>query len=790
MQSSEMNEVWIEERVIEYQGLSVSDRIVSPEEFASRATDNETLRGRLLARLHSLRRLEDHFALLREEPIRSGSELADFEILEQLGAGGMGRVYRARQKSVARLVAIKVPHRAAALEPAERQRFLREADSVAQLRHPSIVPLLFVGEHQGAPFLVFELSEGRSLRAILGDLHQGRLLRSGAALARPDDTYEQAVIEVLLSMLDALHAAHEGGIVHRDVKPGNVLVERDGRVRVVDFGMARRAGQDTLTESRELVGTVGYLAPEVVRKPHACGPWSDVWSAGVVLYELLTLRRPFEGETVLQILWRVENEEVAPLHPSHGVARPLSAIVEKALSREIGARYASAQEFAADLRACRDGGEVLARPSTVVTRLGRRLNRHPAVTAVSVALAVALALLAAVWRGRAEVQAQLRRSTAETVTREALLWWYADGEPLGRAATQSAGRDHAIEGLESALAETPGLIEARVGLAQYAAMGNRKQRALELIDALEAQGVRLRCLAWARALASDAGRGLGGLHPEPFEALDLARVEDLDRLAWARHCLNSNQSEQAMEVLRPIEAHEILGPTACYLQFEACHTRRRRDATRAIGYLHSALSIAPDHPILLANLAFVQDERRRELSAKAEPASPEQQALDSLGRDIEALLPRLAAAEQRFPWLSALWLNHSVLLAKGKRIEEAAEVAQKGLEALPGNAVLTNQFAQTRFDRWALLLSKAEPLPQSELEDLRGRLELATESDPRRPENLYNLTYVQYLLEDEQATLLWGERARKEYLDQVPPNPTIEAQRRDLQQMLDWATGG
>jgi tetratricopeptide (TPR) repeat protein len=778
-------ERWIDARLLEYQELTRSGTAGTPEDFVERATAEEPLRVRLRERLRLLRRLESGFALLREEPVGPGTELGDFEVLEEIGAGGMGRVFRARQRSVGRWVAIKVAHRGSAMEPGPRQRFLREAQAVAGLHHPNIVQLHQVGEHQGAPFLVFELCDGRSLRALLADLVQGRAARTGESLGRPGESFERAAVGVLLSVLDALVAAHEAGIVHRDIKPGNVLLERDGRVRVVDFGLARSVDQDTLTDSRELIGTLSYMAPEVVRSPHAAGPWSDVWSAGVVLHELLALRRPFEGQDALQILQRIESAEVTPLHASHGIARLLSAIVEKALSREIGQRYSSAREMALDLRAWLEGREVSARPSTLWTRAGRRLNRHPGLTAVSVALALALALLAGAWRSRGEVRAQVRLTRAEVIAREGLLWWYADAGPGGRPSNSIAGRTHAIERLEEALREAPQLVEARVELAQYSAMASRDQRALELIDGLEAEGLRLRCLEWTRALVRDPDRARP--RPDPEETLDLAGVADLDRLAWARHLLQEYQGDLAMEVLRPIEEHPILGPAARYVQFEACNTRGRRDPTLAIGSLEAASMVSPGHPLVLANLVAVHMERLLALASDPGADDPSQrQVRSNLEAELEGLLPRLAQAEAAEPWFAAAWLNHVALLGRLGRLDEAAEIARAGLRHHPGDGSLTDQLAQTYYSRWNALAGDV-PLPQAELEELRRLLEVSLETPPILPQNLYNLTYVHHLRDDREATLVWGERALREYLDQAPANATTDRQRANCRVMLDWA---
>src|SRR5262249_11328912 len=150
-----------------------------------------------------------------------------------------------------------------------KARFWREAQAVARLRHPGIVRLFAVGERGGCPYLVLEHVEGRSLSQVIHDLKQGALPRLGSSLARPASSYDHAAIKVALEILAALQAAHHAGIVHRDVKPGNVMLESSGRVRVLDFGLARVQEAKDLTRSREMLGTVDYTAPEVLEDPRS-----------------------------------------------------------------------------------------------------------------------------------------------------------------------------------------------------------------------------------------------------------------------------------------------------------------------------------------------------------------------------------------------------------------------------------------------------------------------------------------------------------------------------------------
>src|SRR5258705_1976246 len=587
---SDLLERWIEEQTLAFLANSSAGRRSWPEEFVSALeTPNvgaKLARARLLDRLQTLAAFERGFRAAREDPIGPGADLADFEVFELVGRGGMGRVFRARQKSLGREVAIKVPMWPMALDPQSRIRFLREAQAVAQLQHPGIVPLYQVGEHEGSPFLVMEFVRARSLAPLLLGVKEGRGPRAGAALRRPGESYEQAAAELVIAILEALQAAHEASVVHRDVKPGNILIEANGRARVLDFGLASLRGEDSLTATHDVVGTPNYIAPETLRDARAAGPWSDAYAAGVVLYEILALERPFESDTPAQTLAKIEAGEPTPLHAHRRIPKRLSAIVEHAMTRELERRYVSAQAFAADLRAYLDGREIQARPTSVPTRVGRRLRRHPAVTAVSVLLIVSLAILGAVWnsertarRSADAVTAQVDHAGAVALTREAFLWEFADGEPGGARARQSAGRTRAIELLEDAVKKDRHVIEARLELARlYVASGNRQAEALDLLTAVEAEGARQRVIRWTRAWALDPTRK--GVNPDPEETVVEDGLEPIDRLAWARSLLNRYQADQSTMLLRPLEQHPILGAVARYLQFETCNTRGKREQVR------------------------------------------------------------------------------------------------------------------------------------------------------------------------------------------------------------------
>ncbi len=218
-------------------------------------------------------------------PLRPGDKLGPYEILAPLGAGGMGEVYRARDKRLNRDVALKVLPDDFANDPARRRRFEQEARAVAALNHPNIVAIYDVGEN----FLVSELVDGQTLR------HAGKLSQRQA-------------IDLAVQIAEGLAAAHAAGITHRDLKPENIMVTRDGRAKILDFGLAKLVepsvpGSQAPTETQEgmILGTVGYMSPEQV-KAQAADHRSDIFSFGLVLYEMLAGKRAFSGEYTIEVM--------------------------------------------------------------------------------------------------------------------------------------------------------------------------------------------------------------------------------------------------------------------------------------------------------------------------------------------------------------------------------------------------------------------------------------------------------------------------------------------------------
>ena len=288
----------------------------------------------------------------------------DYELVEELGRGGMGIVYRAVQKSLGRMVAIKMLLRRDLAGPADLARFRSEAEAAAHLDHAGIVSIFEVGEHDGHPFYSMQFIEGTTLAKRLA---QGPLPPREAA-------------ELLAKVAEAVQAAHVRGVLHRDLKPSNILIDAAGEPRVSDFGLAKRLeGSDSVTHTGAILGTPCYMSPEQAAGSRGdVGPTSDVWSLGAILYQMLTGRPPFQASNPMDTLLAVlEADPPLPRSIAAQVDRDLEMIALKTLQKPQDLRYESAAALAADLRAYLAGEPVAARRGGLVdvaTRLFRETH--------------------------------------------------------------------------------------------------------------------------------------------------------------------------------------------------------------------------------------------------------------------------------------------------------------------------------------------------------------------------------------------------------------------------------
>ena len=323
--------------------------------------------------------------------------LGEFELVKLIQRGGMGIVYRARQLDLDREVALKVLPGAALLSPEARQRFRIEAETMARMNHPHILPVYHLGEDEETPYFSMKLAEGGSLAGRLKD-YQGKW---------------RAIAELMIKIAEAVHFAYERGVLHRDLKPGNVLFDDQGQVYVSDFGLAKVLGTDMgMTQSRHVLGTPWYSAPELAERGQADATIaSDVWALGVVLYELLAGTRPFTAESPHALMVEIM-EQPPPTLPAE-VPRDLCVIVLKALEKSPARRYANAKEFAEDLSRWLAGEPIQAKPVGYVRRMWLCTKRNPTLAAVSLVVGIAMMISVSQWLWSRERLAQERdRATA------------------------------------------------------------------------------------------------------------------------------------------------------------------------------------------------------------------------------------------------------------------------------------------------------------------------------------------------------------------------------------------
>lgn len=428
----------------------------SPDPVTAACADRPELAERVRARLESLRA-----AGLLEDPDAPAlpERLGDFKILALLGGGGMGVVYRALQESLGRTVALKLVRPEQLFFPGARERFRREVAAVARLSHPGIVPVYAFGEEQGVPFFAMEEVHGCTLAEVLesvagtppaelrgADFHAALRARLAARGLAPSSSpsssspsspsireaappavftgsWAGACAELARQVAVALDQAHRQGVLHRDVKPSNVLVTPDGRALVFDFGLALEEGVPQETRSGTLLGSLPYLAPEQLAGARA-DRRTDVYALGVTLYELLACARPYAAGTPAELKDAIEAGAAQPLRRRNAcVPRDLESVVAQAMDPSAERRYASAADLARDLEHFLALRPVTARPVGPLRRLARWARRRPGAAAAA-ALAVVLVVggpsgfavqrtLATRALDTARAQAEVERARAE-----------------------------------------------------------------------------------------------------------------------------------------------------------------------------------------------------------------------------------------------------------------------------------------------------------------------------------------------------------------------------------------
>ncbi|MEW6746674.1 MAG: protein kinase [Planctomycetota bacterium] len=447
---------------------------------------------------------DEHSGTEPRQPIETGRSLGDFRIIREIGRGGMGVVYEAEQVSLHRTVGLKVLPAHLTLDRRTVERFHVEASTAARLTHPGIVKIYLVGEDAGAHFFAMEFIEGAPLDKIIASLASGtpddltgnlvatrvssarhrRTTRDDAEPPEGDTTpprwhrsYLETVCRLVAQVASALDFAHKAGVIHRDIKPSNIIVREDGTAVLTDFGIARAKDNPSLTRTGEFAGTPGYVSPEQASsKP--VDHRTDIFSLGITLYELLTLRRPFEGKSTPAVLAKIVSKDpLLPRKLNPQIPRDLETICMTALEKDPERRYATAAELSADLQRFLEYRPVKARPVGAITRGSRWVRRNPT-AAAAIVLPLLLIVGGSVGFGffQARASARMRQESAKTDANAAKL------------AAQRGEWSKALELYDRALAsDYPDPIELKIGRIEAWQGQFQTARAYEEVNRLAAE---------------------------------------------------------------------------------------------------------------------------------------------------------------------------------------------------------------------------------------------------------------------------------------------------------------
>ncbi len=441
---NEMNEdTFLAELIEEYTTRLQNGELLNPEDLILEHQEQAEQLRRLLPAVHMLAGCgksspDRHDVTVHVEPPSPGEVLGAYRLIREIGRGGMGVVYAAEERVSTRKVAVKVLSAASHLDARQLRRFQIEAEAASGLDHPHIVPVYDVGSERGVHFYAMQLIDGQSLDQLLWrfqsrcgeQIHSSEtdLSITGDGLppmrtTLPDRDLRlpvRTVVRLAVQAALALEHAHQQGVVHRDIKPGNLLVDRQREhLWIADFGLARCQGDSNLTRTGDLLGTLRYMSPEqALAKPGLVDHRTDIYALGATLYELLTLRPVFPGETRQELLKQVADQEPLPLRRHiHDLPVDLETIVLKSLAKNPSERYLTAQELADDLQRVLDNRPILARRRLLIEKVAKWGKRHQRMIAcaatATLLLVIALSISTFVIVGQRN-EARLLKETARS----------------------------------------------------------------------------------------------------------------------------------------------------------------------------------------------------------------------------------------------------------------------------------------------------------------------------------------------------------------------------------------
>ncbi|QEH32645.1 Serine/threonine-protein kinase PrkC [Aquisphaera giovannonii] len=660
------------------------------EAFASRYPEVADVLPQILPVLTMLQDFKPDASSRLANLVEAG-DLGDFRLLREIGRGGMGIVYEAEQAALNRRVALKVLPVSPGLSSRQLARFQIEAQVAAVLNHPNIVPIYSVGCDRGVHFHAMRLIDGPSIAEVLRgerrlDPGGAGALRGGGAIG-PRDAARMA-----RQAADALEHAHSLGIVHRDIKPGNLLLDGSGNLWVSDFGLARLQGVSDLTVSGDMLGTLRYMSPEQAAGGRMLDPRTDVYALGVTLYEMLTGVPPFDAADRHELLRQITHDEPTPVRQrDSAVPRDLETIVQKAMAKDPAHRYASAADMAEDLGRFLEDRPILARRPTLTERVSRWSRRHHRSMVVGGAFLAVLSLalvggMAVLWKARQGAQAALADARkARNWEREALAFTFTASDQItSRALSMMAATGQKLSQQEREF--------CRVALDYYKQIATRYREDAEMRRAAAAALHRIGFIgmllgepdadqAYARSI--DLYSALLGKAPGDRELRSEFCTLLGDRVLLNRKNGNLARAVECLEMLLPIqeglvrefpEAANYL-VSLCYRQAELMQVMEetaRRDAADSIRPVLSrnvelALGLDGGNARVWNNLAWVLGNH---------PSAAPQ--------DIVIALRLARAAVSRAPEDGTVWNTLGVMSYRAGDLDGAVAALEKSMKYRDG----------------------------------------------------------------------------------------------------------